>query len=123
MKEVKEAIAYHDSCYLGRYNNIYDIPRQILTSVPGVKILEMERNKENAMCCGAGGGRMWIEETEGKRINVERVEQALKLSPTMIGSNCPYCLTMLTDGTKAKEAEDQVRTMDIAEIVERSLAI
>ncbi|SMQ81827.1 Fe-S oxidoreductase [Bacillus sp. OV166] len=122
VKEVKEAIAYHDSCYLGRYNNIYDIPRQILKSVPGVKILEMERNKENAMCCGAGGGRMWIEETQGKRINVERVEQALQLSPTMIGSNCPYCLTMLTDGTKAKEAEDQVRTMDIAEIVELSLA-
>ncbi|WP_066256292.1 (Fe-S)-binding protein [Neobacillus drentensis] len=122
VKEVNEAIAYHDSCYLGRYNNIYDIPRQILKSVPGVKILEMERNKENAMCCGAGGGRMWIEETQGKRINVERVEQALDLSPTMIGSNCPYCLTMLTDGTKAKEAEDQVRTRDIAEIVESSLA-
>ncbi|MEH7416478.1 (Fe-S)-binding protein [Neobacillus drentensis] len=122
VKEVKEAIAYHDSCYLGRYNNIYEIPRKILKSVPGVEILEMGRNKENAMCCGAGGGRMWIEETQGKRINVERVEQALQLSPTMIGSNCPYCLTMLTDGTKAKEAEDQVRTMDIAEIVERSLA-
>ncbi|TWD89628.1 Fe-S oxidoreductase [Neobacillus bataviensis] len=122
VKEVKEAIAYHDSCYLGRYNNIYDIPRKILTSIPGVKILEMERNKENAMCCGAGGGRMWIEETQGKRINVERVEQALQLSPTLIGSNCPYCLTMLTDGTKAKEAEELVKTMDIAEIVERSLA-
>jgi Fe-S oxidoreductase len=122
-KEVKEAIAYHDSCYLGRYNNIFDIPRQILKSVPGIKILEMERNKENAMCCGAGGGRMWIEETQGKRINVERVEQALQLSPTLIGSNCPYCLTMLSDGTKAKEAEEQVKTMDIAEIVERSLAI
>jgi Fe-S oxidoreductase len=122
VKEVKEAITYHDSCYLGRYNNIYDIPRQILASIPGVKILEMERNKENSMCCGAGGGRMWIEETQGKRINVERVEQALRLSPTLIGSNCPYCLTMLTDGTKAKEAEELVKTMDIAEIVERSLA-
>ncbi|MDM5339074.1 (Fe-S)-binding protein [Fictibacillus enclensis] len=122
VKEVKEAIAYHDSCYLGRYNNIYDIPRQILKSIPGVTILEMERNKENAMCCGAGGGMMWIEETQGKRINVERVEQALQLSPTMIGGNCPYCLTMLSDGTKAKEAEEQVKTMDIVEIVERSLA-
>ncbi|MCM3726302.1 (Fe-S)-binding protein [Neobacillus cucumis] len=120
--EVKESIAYHDSCYIGRYNNIYDTPRQILKSIPGVKVLEMERNKENAMCCGAGGGRMWIEETQGKRINVERVEQALKLSPTMIGSNCPYCLTMLSDGTKAKEAEEQVQTMDIAEIVARSLS-
>jgi Fe-S oxidoreductase len=123
VREVKEAIAYHDSCYLGRYNNIFDIPRQILKSIPGIKVLEMERNKENAMCCGAGGGRMWIEETQGKRINIERVEQALQLSPTMIGSNCPYCLTMLSDGTKAKEVEEQVKTMDIAEIVERSLAI
>ncbi len=121
VKEVKEEIAYHDSCYLGRYNNIFDIPRQILKAIPGVKVLEMERNKENAMCCGAGGGRMWIEETEGKRINVERVEQALSLNPTTIGSNCPYCLTMLGDGTKAKEVEEKVKTLDIAEIVERSL--
>ncbi|WP_458352579.1 (Fe-S)-binding protein [Peribacillus frigoritolerans] len=121
VKEVKEAIAYHDSCYLGRYNNIYDIPRQILTSIPGVKVLEMERNKQDSMCCGAGGGMMWIEEKQGRRINVERTEQALSVNPSMIGSNCPYCLTMLSDGTKAKEVEEQVKTMDIAEIVERSL--
>ncbi|WP_353738254.1 (Fe-S)-binding protein [Peribacillus asahii] len=80
-----------------------------------------QRNKENAMCCGAGGGRMWIEETQGKRINVERVEQALQLSPTMIGSNCPCCLTVLSDGTKVKEAEDQVKTMDIVGILVKSL--
>jgi len=122
VKEVKEAIAYHDSCYLGRYNNIYDIPRQILSLIPGIDILEMERKKQDSMCCGAGGGMMWMEEKQGKRINVERTEQALQLNPTMIGSNCPYCLTMLSDGTKAKEAEEQVKTMDIAEIVERSLA-
>ncbi|MED4632252.1 (Fe-S)-binding protein [Peribacillus frigoritolerans] len=121
IKEVKEAIAYHDSCYLGRYNNIYDIPRQILTSIPGVKVLEMERNKQDSMCCGAGGGMMWIEEKQGKRINLERTEQALSVNPSMIGSNCPYCLTMLSDGIKAKEVEEQVKTMDIAEIVERSL--
>ncbi|HVH96949.1 MAG TPA: (Fe-S)-binding protein, partial [Bacillus sp. (in: firmicutes)] len=120
-KEVKEEIAYHDSCYIGRYNSIYDIPRQILNSIPGVKVLEMERNQSDSMCCGAGGGMMWMEETQGKRINVERTEQALRLSPTMIGSNCPYCLTMLSDGTKAKEVEDRVATMDIVEIVERSL--
>jgi Fe-S oxidoreductase len=122
VKEVNEAIAYHDSCYLGRYNNIYDIPRQILSSIPGTKVLEMERNKQDSMCCGAGGGMMWIEEKQGKRINVERTEQALSVNPSMIGSNCPYCLTMLSDGTKAKEVEEQVKTMDIAEIVERSLA-
>ncbi|SDL95336.1 (Fe-S)-binding protein [Bacillus sp. OK048] len=122
VKEVKETIAYHDSCYLGRYNNIYDIPRQILTSIPGMELLEMERNKQDSMCCGAGGGMMWIEEKQGKRINVERTEQALSVNPSMIGSNCPYCLTMLSDGTKAKEVEEQVKTMDIAEIVERSIA-
>ena len=120
-KDVSESIAYHDSCYIGRYNDIYDIPRQILQSIPGVNILEMERNKSDSMCCGAGGGMMWMEETQGKRINVERTEQALQLNPTMIGSNCPYCLTMLSDGTKAKEVEETVATMDIVEIVERSL--
>ena len=119
--DVSEAIAYHDSCYIGRYNDIYDIPRQILKSIPGVKVLEMERNQSDSMCCGAGGGMMWMEETQGKRINVERTEQALSLSPTTIGSNCPYCLTMLSDGTKAKEMEEQVKTLDIVEIVERSL--
>ncbi len=120
-KEVKEAIAYHDSCYLGRYNDIYDVPREILRSIPGVQVLEMERNKEDAICCGAGGGMMWLEETQGKRINVERTEQALRVNPTMIGSNCPYCLTMLSDGTKTMEVEEQVKTWDIAEIVEKSL--
>ena len=120
-KDVSESIAYHDSCYIGRYNDIYDIPRQILNSIPGVNVLEMERNKSDSMCCGAGGGMMWMEETQGKRINVERTEQALQLNPTMIGSNCPYCLTMLSDGTKAKEVEETVATMDIVEIVERSL--
>ncbi|WP_134702467.1 heterodisulfide reductase-related iron-sulfur binding cluster [Ammoniphilus sp. YIM 78166] len=120
-KEVKEAIAYHDSCYMGRYNEVYDIPREILKSIPGVQVLEMERNREDAMCCGAGGGMMWMEETQGKRVNVERTEQALSLKPTTIGSNCPYCLTMLSDGTKAKEVEEQVKTLDIAEIVEKSL--
>ncbi|MEX2460984.1 MAG: (Fe-S)-binding protein [Paenibacillaceae bacterium] len=120
-KEVRETIAYHDSCYLGRYNNIFEIPRQILKSIPGVQVLEMERNREDAMCCGAGGGMMWMEETQGKRVNIERTEQALRLNPTTIGSNCPYCLTMMSDGVKAKEAEDQVNTLDIAEIVEKSL--
>lgn len=120
-KEVHESIAYHDSCYLGRYNNIFDIPRKILTSIPGVQVLEMERNRQDSMCCGAGGGMMWMEETQGKRVNIERTEQALRLNPTLIGSNCPYCLTMLSDGVKSKEEEERVSTLDIAEILERSL--
>ncbi|CAI8872166.1 putative iron-sulfur-binding oxidoreductase FadF [Brevibacillus sp. IT-7CA2] len=120
-KEVTESIAYHDSCYIGRYNNIYDLPRRILKTIPGVQVLEMERNREDAMCCGAGGGMMWMEETQGKRVNIARTEQALVLKPTTIGSNCPYCLTMMSDGVKAKEAEDLVKTLDIAEIVEKAI--
>ncbi|WP_152394977.1 (Fe-S)-binding protein [Paenibacillus guangzhouensis] len=114
---LKERITYHDSCYLGRYNEVYDPPRAILRAIAGVTLLEMERSRENGMCCGAGGGRMWMEETEGKRVNVARTEQALAVSPTMIGSACPYCLTMLSDGTKQKGVEEQVRAMDIAEIL------
>jgi Fe-S oxidoreductase len=122
-KHVEEAIAYHDSCYIGRYNDIFDIPRQILKSIPGVDVLEFERNKEDALCCGAGGGMMWMEETQGKRVNIERTEQALRLNPTTIGSNCPYCLTMMSDGTKAKEVEETVKTLDIVEILEKSLEV
>lgn len=120
-KDVQERITYHDSCYLGRYNNIYELPRHILKAIPGVEIVEMERNRENGLCCGAGGGMMWMEETEGKRVNIERTEQALAVNPTMISSGCPYCLTMMNDGTKALEVEEQVSTNDIIEIVERSL--
>lgn len=120
-KEVRERVTYHDSCYLGRYNGVFDPPRYILEQIPGVELVEMKRNKENGMCCGAGGGMMWMEETEGVRINVARTEQALEVKPTLIGSACPYCLTMLSDGTKAKELEDQVKTMDVAEILALSI--
>lgn len=120
--EVKERITYHDSCYLGRYNEVYEAPRYILRSIPGVELVEMNRNRENGMCCGAGGGMMWMEETEGVRVNVARTEQALEVQPSMIGSACPYCLTMLSDGTKAKEVEDQVKTLDVVEILALSIA-
>ena len=115
---VNERITFHDSCYLGRYNDVYDPPREILKAIEGVELVEMERNRENAMCCGAGGGLMWLEEETGQRINVARTEQALKVNPSIIGSACPYCLTMLSDGTKAKEVEDAVKTYDVAEILE-----
>ena len=116
-KEVKERITYHDSCYLGRYNEIYDKPRQILEEIPGVEIVEMKRSGCDSMCCGAGGGLMWMEEHEGTRVNVARTEQALEVNPTAIASACPYCLTMMNDGVKMKEAEDRVKTRDIAEIL------
>ncbi|WP_256257457.1 MULTISPECIES: heterodisulfide reductase-related iron-sulfur binding cluster [unclassified Paenibacillus] len=118
---LNERIAYHDSCYLGRYNGIYEQPRDVLRAIPGVELAELERSRENAMCCGAGGGMMWMEETSGKRINVARTEQALAISPTVISSACPYCLTMLEDGTKQKELEAVVQTKDIAELLEQSV--
>ena len=119
--EVNETIVYHDSCYLGRYNGVYDPPREILKAIPGVQVVEMERNREKGMCCGAGGGMMWMEEDTGQRVNVARTQQALAVSPSVIGSGCPYCLTMLSDGTKAAEVEDNVQTLDIVEIVEKSI--
>ena len=118
---IEETITYHDSCYLGRYNEVYEAPRSILKAIPGVKVVEMERNRETGMCCGAGGGLMWMEETTGSRINVARTEQALAVKPSIIGTGCPYCLTMISDGTKAKEVEEQVQTLDVTEILERSV--
>lgn len=118
---VNETITFHDSCYLGRYNDVYDPPREILKAIPGVKLVEMERSREKAMCCGAGGGLMWMEEETGHRINVSRTEQALEVNPSVISSACPYCLTMLSDGTKAKEVEENVSTYDVAELLEKAI--
>lgn len=120
-KAINERLTYHDSCYLGRYNGVYDPPREILKAIPGLELVEMNRSRENGMCCGAGGGLMWTEETTGNRINVARTEQALQVQPSMISSACPYCLTMLSDGTKAKEVEEDIGTMDVAEILALSV--
>ncbi|MCG7407405.1 hypothetical protein MH117_08225 [Paenibacillus sp. ACRRX] len=117
---VNEKVVWHDSCYLARYNNIVDAPRELVRAIPQLSLVEMERHGKDAMCCGAGGGRMWMEETEGKRVNVTRVEQALLTEPTVIGSACPYCLTMMEDGTKSLE-RDEIRSYDIAELVAMSV--
>jgi Fe-S oxidoreductase/nitrate reductase gamma subunit len=114
-------VTYHDSCILGRYNQIYDQPRNILTSIPGIILKEMERTRNRSFCCGAGGGRMWMEEHLGKRINEMRIDQALELKPDVIATACPYCLTMLEDGVKAKGLEEQVKTLDIAELLEKAI--
>ncbi|MFU0789413.1 heterodisulfide reductase-related iron-sulfur binding cluster [Virgibacillus proomii] len=120
-KAINQRLTYHDSCYLGRYNGVYDPPREILKAIPGLELVEMDRTRENGMCCGAGGGLMWSEETTGNRINVARTEQALRVQPNMISSACPYCLTMISDGTKAKEVEEDISTMDVAEILALSV--
>jgi len=113
-------VVFHDSCYLGRYNLIYDAPRQVVAAATGKAPTEMERNRDNAFCCGAGGGRMWMEEKEGTLINVARVEEALEKKPDTVCVCCPYCMTMFDDGLKDKEA-DNVQVLDLAEIVARAL--
>lgn len=120
-RAINQRLTYHDSCYLGRYNGVYDPPREILKAIPGLELVEMERSFEAGMCCGAGGGLMWTEETTGNRINVARTEQAMAVNPSMISSACPFCLTMLSDGTKSKEVEDDISTMDVAEILALSV--
>jgi Fe-S oxidoreductase len=116
-EEKKEAVAFHDPCYLGRYNEQYDAPRKVIDSLKGVHRVEMKRSRDRSFCCGAGGGRMWMEETEGRRVNIERTEEALALQPNVIGTGCPFCMTMLTDGVKAKEVGETVEVKDIAELV------
>ncbi|MBI1388684.1 MAG: 4Fe-4S dicluster domain-containing protein [bacterium] len=110
-------VVYHDSCYLGRHNGLYDAPRHCVEAVSGQAPAEMERSHGRAFCCGAGGGRMWLEETEGKRINIDRTEQALKQNPAAIASACPFCMTMLEDGLKDLGKDGDVKVKDIAELV------
>jgi Fe-S oxidoreductase len=117
IRDLKVNLTYHDSCYLGRYNDVYDAPRELLESVQGIDIVEMERSRSKGMCCGAGGGRMWMEEKEGKRVNIERTEQALATNVTVISTACPFCMTMMTDGVKAKEMSEQVQVKDVSEIL------
>ncbi|HYC00573.1 MAG TPA: (Fe-S)-binding protein [Candidatus Limnocylindrales bacterium] len=115
------SVVFHDSCYLGRYNGVYDAPRRILEALSGVDLREPDRHKAFGMCCGAGGGRMWVEEAPDQRVNVLRVEQLLNTEAKTIASSCPYCMTMLSDGVKAKEKEEQVRNKDVLELAAEAL--
>ncbi|MFC1937733.1 (Fe-S)-binding protein [Chloroflexota bacterium] len=110
-------VTYHDSCYLGRHNDVYQPPRQILNAMPDITVVEMERNKERGFCCGGGGGRLWLEEHIGQRISEMRVAQALETQAETIVTACPYCLQMFDDAIKAKAAEEVLRVTDIVELV------
>jgi len=118
----KSKITYHDSCYLGRYNNIYNEPRKSLQHIKGIDLIEMNRNKDKGFCCGAGGGRMFLEDEEGGRVNEERTKEAIETGADTIVSACPFCMTMMTDGVKHFEKSDEVAVKDIAEIVLENLS-
>lgn len=112
-----QKITYHDSCYLGRANQVYEAPRNVLEGL-NADLTEMVRSKERGLCCGAGGAQMWKEDEPGdKRINMERTEEALATGATIIAANCPFCLTMMSDGIKAKEKQETVMVYDLAELI------
>ncbi|HET8577458.1 MAG TPA: (Fe-S)-binding protein [Methylomirabilota bacterium] len=113
-------ITYHDACNLGRYNDVYEEPRRVLASATR-DLVEMRLSRSKGFCCGGGGGRVWLEENEGRRVNQLRVEQAMEVNPDILASACPFCLTMFEDGVKGKEVADRIKTRDIAEVLAESL--
>ncbi len=116
-----QTVAFHDSCYLGRYNGVYDAPREVARSVPGLRLVELPRNRERGLCCGGGGGHMWMEVASEKRVNIIRVEEALEVKPDVVGTACPFCLAMVDLGRKVKGAEETLAVKDVSELVAESL--
>jgi Fe-S oxidoreductase len=114
-------VTYHDSCYLGRYNQIYDAPRQVLESLPGLQISEMKRSREQGFCCGAGGACMWIEHEADQRINDARVDEIQELNPDLATVACPFCLTMLNECVTGRSVQDTLGLKDIAEVIAEAL--
>jgi Fe-S oxidoreductase/nitrate reductase gamma subunit len=115
-------VTYHDPCYLGRYNSVYDDPRSVVSALPGAELTEMPRNRNHSFCCGGGGGRLFMEETRGSRINRARVTEALDTGAEILAASCPFCMTMFEDGINGVEANDRLQVRDIAELVAAALA-
>ncbi|MBW2263701.1 MAG: (Fe-S)-binding protein, partial [Deltaproteobacteria bacterium] len=128
-KESVKRVVYHDSCYLGRYNNIYEGPRDVLKAIPGSNLVEVERSRNKGLCCGAGGGQYFKEEeparegAESVRVNSRRTEQLLEAKPDCMATACPFCMTMISDGLKAMDKDEQIRQLDIAEILLESCGL
>ena len=120
-KELKKKITYHDSCYLGRHNDVYDEPREILQSIPGVELVEMRNNRENSLCCGGGGGRIWEETRKGERFSDLRVEQALEAGANVLAAACPYCMVNFEDSVLTIGDSDSIEVKDIAELVQEAI--
>jgi Fe-S oxidoreductase len=119
-KPIEETITYHDSCYLGRWNDIFAPPRDILERIPGLRVVEMARSRNEGMCCGAGGGRMWMEEGQ-PRVNHKRVDQAVETGASKVATACPFCLSMFDEGVATKQLQDRLAADDIAVWVARSM--
>jgi len=117
-KEYKKKVAYHDPCYLGRHNGVYDEPRQLLGSIPGVELVEMADSRENALCCGGGGGRIWMETKKEERFADIRVQQALEVRGDILAVSCPYCMLMFEDSVAASHKVDAIQIKDITEIIQ-----
>jgi Fe-S oxidoreductase len=117
----EKKVVYHDSCNYGRFNDIYEEPRALINAVPGAKLTEMDLNRSQGTCCGAGGGRMWMEERADQRVNVMRTDQALEKSPEVIATSCPYCRIMMGSGINEKGMAEKVQVMDVMEIVAQNL--
>jgi len=114
-------LTYHDPCYIGRYNDVYDEPRHVLSVLNSNGVTEMGRNRNKSFCCGGGGGRAWMEEKIGKRVNQTRVNEALATGAEVLAAACPFCITMFDDGIKGVEAEEKMKIEDIAEIVAQAI--
>ena len=121
-RRIDGVASFHDPCYLGRHNGVYDSPRRLLGAIPGLQVKEMGRCRERGFCCGAGGGLMWFEEKIGKRVSWERTEEALALQPQVLASACPFCLIMFEDAIKVKGANETTKPLDLAEVMAQSVA-
>ena len=120
-KELNKKVTYHDPCYLGRHNSIYDEPRQVLESIPGLELVEMRDFRENSLCCGGGGGRIWMETKKGERLSDLRVEEALEVGANTLAIACPYCMSNFEDSVLTMDKGDVIEIKDIAELVQEAI--
>ncbi|MBA7657378.1 putative iron-sulfur-binding oxidoreductase FadF [subsurface metagenome] len=120
-QEINKRVTYHDPCYLGRHNDIYQAPRQVLESIPGLELVEMAYCRENSLCCGGGGGRIWMETKKGERFSDTRIEQALEVGAEIMAVACPYCMSNLDDSLLTSGKEESLEIRDIAELVQQAL--
>jgi Fe-S oxidoreductase len=116
-------VTYHDPCYLGRHSGVYDAPRDVLKSIPGLDFVEMGRNREQSMCCGGGGGGLWMEKLKGERLSDLRIEEAMATGATVLATSCPYCITMFEDSSRTLNVDEQIKIKDVTELFLESLGV